>query len=206
MSPRHAGLERVVTNISELSPVDELFVQGPSTSRWRNHSGLPRNKIENAIWKPRLSRLRAAWQGVGGAGASPIISHLPRMTAAVACMQMLRSNCSRHLAFSFNFTDLPEGVERHLLAKAFARVDRFCVFSRHEADLYPAVFGLDPSRFTSVIWTQGCPQIAMEPGPFQPGTYIVAVGRRRPGLRQPPPRCTGTAKCQVCNYCSPGKH
>lgn len=169
-------LTQVVINVSELTAKDDIFLDGPPHTTWKNYSGLPENLFENVVRKPRISRLRAAWRGVSEARQFPIVSHLPRMTAAVARMQMLQRNQSAHLAFSFNFTDLPVGLDRKNLANAFQRVDRFHVFSRYEADLYPAVFGIEPARFMRLTWTQNPPRVSVRPGPFEKGSYIVAVG------------------------------
>ena len=167
---------RRVINISDLTEKGALFVRGPKGSEWLDYSGLPANALERRIKRPRLSRLRAAWTGVYEAGRSPIISHLPRMTAAVSLAQFVQRNRSPHLAFAFNFTDLPTGGDYRRLRRAFASVDRFCVFSDYERGAYPDIFGLPPERFIRLPWAQRPPAVSAESSPFPAKTYVSAVG------------------------------
>ena len=169
------GARRVI-NISDVTPKGALFVRGPRGAEWRDYSGLPANALERRIRRPRLSRLRAAWTGVYDAGRSPIISHLPRMTAAVSLAQFVQHNRSPHLAFAFNFTDLPTGGDYRRLRHAFSSVDRFCVFSHYELDAYPGIFGLPPERFIRMPWTQQTPTVSDAPSQFPAKTYVSAVG------------------------------
>jgi hypothetical protein len=105
-----------------------------------------------------------------------IISHLPRMTAASAeCTRLIRRS-PVHLAFSFNFTDLPQGLDRQRLKAAFQRVDRFCVYSRFERELYSHHFSLDPERISVLDWTQDPPRVNPGPAPLPPMSYVSAIG------------------------------
>ena len=106
----------------------------------------------------------------------PIISHLPRMTAAVSTFELLMRTRAPHLAFSFNFTELPEGVARSYLARAFRSVDEFFVFSEYERGLYSDHFSLPRDRLTRLIWTQDVPLAADEPSPFEINSYVSAIG------------------------------
>lgn len=168
-----------IVNVPDVSPGD-AFVDLPDVDgrpvEWLAHSGLPANAIERAVRRPRLSRYRAAWQAAGDArGADMVISHLPRMTAAVEQAARLRGGRAPHLAFSFNFTDLPVGRDLARMRRAFASVERFGVYSRHEAGLYPALFGLPADRFRAMMWGQTAP--AADPSAPVPDTpFVVAIG------------------------------
>lgn len=168
--------DRIVTNISELTAKGAEFVRLPAGYAQRDFSGLPQNALERMVARPKISRLRAAWAGVATARGGPIVSHLPRTTAAVGhALATLRST-SPHLAFSFNFTRLPMGFDRRRLRSAFVRVDRFCVFSEYERQLYPRSFKLPDDAFVQTMWTQTTPVASPDPGPLAPKTYVSAVG------------------------------
>ena len=168
-----------IVNVPDISPggafVDLPDVDGRSIE-WIGHSGLPASGLERIVRRPRLPRYRAAWQAAGDArGADLLISHLPRMTAAVEHAAKLRGKRAPHLAFSFNFTDLPEGRDLARMRNAFARVERFGVYSRYEAGLYPQLFDLPAERFSPIMWAQQAPQTdqsAIVPD----GAYVVAIG------------------------------
>lgn len=168
-----------IVNVSDVSPGD-AFVDLPAVDgrpvEWRGHSGLPANAIERAVTRPRLSRYRAAWHAAGDARrADMLISHLPRMTMAVEHAARLRGRHAPHLAFSFNFTDLPHGDDLARMRRAFAPIERFGVYSRYEAGLYPELFGLPADRFRPMMWGQAAPAVdASAPVPARP--FVVAIG------------------------------
>ena len=171
----------VIVDVAELTSVDAKFinlleVDGLSVL-WRRHSGLPQNAIERAVTRPRLSRYRAAYFAARDSrDADAVISHLPRMTAAVADLSRLAGNRIPHLAFSFNFTVLPCKVQRARMKTAFTRVDQFCVYTDFEAAIYADAFGIDPARFRPVSWTQDTPIVATGAHPQFAAPYVVAVG------------------------------
>lgn len=167
---------RQITNISELTAPGTFFIKGPAETIWRDFSGVPANLIERLITKPRLSRVRAAWTGVAASGKSPIISHLPKMTAAVSRAQFVQRNRSAHLAFSFNFTDLPPQAHLEKLRRRFARIDQFCVFSRYEEHFYPRYFNLPEDRFICLPWTQPVPEIGSRSTGLIAKSYVSSVG------------------------------
>ena len=188
-----------IVNVPDVSPGD-AFVDLPAIDgravQWIGRSGLPANAIERRVRRPRLSRYRAAWQASGDArNADFVISHLPRMTAAVEHAAGLRGIRRPHLAFSFNFTDLPEGRDLARMSRALAPVERFCVYSHHEARLYPELFGVPADRFRQVMWGQSAPatdhSAAIPDGPFvvaiggegRDYAGIVAAARARPDVR-----------------------
>lgn len=170
-----SGVRRVV-NAADLSPSGFEFVDFPPGVERLDFSALPGNAIERLVRKPRISRYRAAFEAVRAARGMPIISHLPRMTAAVSTAQSLLRSRSPHLAFSFNFTDLPQGAARRYMSRAFGHVDEFFVFSEYERETYPRYFSLPEDRFTRLTWTQRPPAVSSEPSPFPRDSYVSAVG------------------------------
>ena len=98
------------------------------------------------------------------------------MTAAVSSLQQITGDRSPHLAFAFNFTDLPTSVAKHYLTAAFRSVRRFFVFSEFERDLYQRYFDLPRDRFEYLLWAQEPPPIASTPSPYALNSYVTAVG------------------------------
>lgn len=168
-----------IVNVPDISAGDAFVDLPPFRGypvEWIGHSGLPRNFLEKISRRPRISRYRAAWQAVGDARrATAIISHLPRMTRTVEELARLRGKRAPHLAFSFNFTDIPVGRERQRFARALDGVERFGVYSAYEAALYPRIFSLPAERFRHVMWAQSAPPIDQSaPAPDKP--FVIAVG------------------------------
>lgn len=170
-----------IVDVAEL-PVDTKFVDLPSIDGvpvvWRRRSGLPLTALEQRITRPRLSRYRAAWQSAGDSvAATAIISHLPRMTAAVSDFAWLRGSRAPHLAFSFNFTDLPSRAERTRLRTSFARITQFAVYTQFEAELYADVFKIPLGHFRRIDWTQDPPTVGRVDAALIPKSpFVVAVG------------------------------
>lgn len=168
----------VIVNVAELSPVDEPFIDlsvlEDRAVLWHRFSGVPRNVLERQIRRPRIARYRAAWEATYAArGASAMISHMPRMTNAVVAQG--GKTLPPHLAFAFNFTELPAPAERARMAGRFAQVDQFCVYTQFEAEMYASAFGIDRTRFRPVVWTQDVPVLASDITlPKRP--YAIAIG------------------------------
>jgi glycosyltransferase involved in cell wall biosynthesis len=99
---------------------------------------------------------------------------LPKTTLWLAVFCRLLSVKASHIAFAFNFTDLPLGINRVLMRWAFSKVDRFVVFSNAERARYAGYFGIDPGRIDFLPWEMDTPPTS-EPA-FVGGKYICAVG------------------------------
>ncbi len=81
-----------------------------------------------------------------------------------------------HVAWGFNFTTLPRGPLRRFMATAFARVERFIVYSSMEKEVYTNYFGIDPQRVDVVLWGVGHPQVEPLDASLETGDYICALG------------------------------
>ena len=168
--------DRRAVNVAEFSGKVDGFVPFPPGYKVTEISAQPQNALERLATRPKLSRLRAAWQAVRAADGGPIVSHLPRTTLAVALAQRLLRSKSRHLAFAFNFTALPTG---RLAAKAWRSldaVDRFVVFSNFERQFYAERLNIPSEKLKFTLWTQEPPTISPEPAPLPKGMYVSSVG------------------------------
>jgi glycosyltransferase involved in cell wall biosynthesis len=84
---------------------------------------------------------------------------------------------SLHLAFSFNFTNLPTGTRRTLLRRYLKRVDRFVVASSMERKLYSDYFGIEAERIDLLLWSIKPPiDECSKQARFGSGPYICAIG------------------------------
>ena len=106
-----------------------------------------------------------------------LISHLPNMAAITNIAR--RSYCPKvpQIAFSFNFTHLPDGLRRMGYAKALQGIDEFVVFSKYEKDLYADYFNIPFQKIHFMHWAMETPVVAdlpLTPNPQPP--YICAIG------------------------------
>lgn len=177
-APRIVNLN--IVNLSELSPqwnwISAAFRD--SGQSWHHASS---QNFRLPQWLPRrdsLARLLAARLAgrLLGDGPAVLVSHGPRPALYGALFAGRRSHELRHLAFSFNFTDLPTGVMRRLMARRFQSVERFVVFSRLERKIYAACFDLPAERFDMLHWGVQAPQVDLDAPPAVAGDYICALG------------------------------
>lgn len=165
----------------ELSPRDERFVELDryATADWLGFSAQPRNAIERAIQRPRLSRYRAALETVAstrGRAKPVIVSHMPTLSVAIEGVKSVLRTRAPHIAFAFNYTALPTGSRLALQRRLLAGIDRFVVFSNYERSLYSEHFDIPAERFIFTPWTQGPPPVAeLSEVPFD-GDYLCAIG------------------------------
>ncbi len=132
-------------------------------------------------WLPKknsIARLYKAFQAVQDAKRQPslLVSHGPRPTYYGGRMAQCLHPGLPHLAYSFNFTDLPIGLQHKAMAKAYQQVDRFVVYSTLEKRLYADYFGIDPSRLDMLHWSVHAPKVAYDEAPLEAGDYICALG------------------------------
>lgn len=170
-----------IVNLSEMDP-DWNWLSAvaahPEPLHWRHAStqsesaplGMPRPTTYRRIAAAR----RAA--GLLSAPSSLLVSHGPRMTMYGALALASRFRARRHLAYSFNFTELPHGPARALMKRAFARVDRFVCFSTMERELYADYFDIDIARFDMIHWAARPPAPATAHDASLPARYLCAIG------------------------------
>lgn len=169
-------------------PSPRILLGSPFDSRrWRWFEGKldaqfihvdshPKNALERRVRRPALSRYRAAIEaGWKARSTDMLVTHSPELTAWTEVFRRIFSRRTPHLAFSFNFTNLPTGWRLSLMRWAFRKIDRFIVFSNLERELYARVFRLPPSRFEMTYWGVGPAHVTTLPAGVG-GDYICAVG------------------------------
>ncbi|WDI30737.1 glycosyltransferase family 4 protein [Hyphococcus flavus] len=122
-----------------------------------------------------------------------IVSHGPWTTAWTEWFG--RKGAAKHLAYSFNFTDLPTGPRKAIMRPAFNKVDAFAVFTDAEQKLYEHFFNLHESKLLRAPWGVA-PPIASPGEKTIDSDYYAALGgeardyavlceaaRRCPGLQ-----------------------
>jgi glycosyltransferase involved in cell wall biosynthesis len=127
---------------------------GPPLARWTVALTRPRNPWERVIKRPALARYRACRELARAAVTGKfdlIFTHLPLMTCWTEIFSRGRRRCP-HVAFAFNFTDLPGGRRLALMRRAFRTVDRFIVFSSFERKHYSEYFGIPEDRIDVIPW------------------------------------------------------
>ena len=169
-----------IINIAEMGKRDWVFVKESYTASEDDWGffvkGAASSFLERRISRPDLSRYANCLRGVATARGKKdpvIISHLPKTTLyAEIFKRLLRLDC-RHIAFSFNFTTLPTGIEKAMMSTFLNKVYRIVVFSEYEKIEYPRYFGIDQSRFQFCHWCMNVPQHdSLDDGQ----RYVCAVG------------------------------
>jgi glycosyltransferase involved in cell wall biosynthesis len=103
-----------------------------------------------------------------------VISHLPRITHWQSVFMKKLSCNNPHLAFSFNFTKLPERYYHSAMIKSFSRVDEFVVYSNYERKLYSEYFEIPKDKIHMIHWAMDIPNTVDMNLPFN--NYYCAVG------------------------------
>ncbi|PQA85661.1 glycosyltransferase family 4 protein [Hyphococcus luteus] len=125
-----------------------------------------------------LDRWRAARTLAADAAKQPfdlVISHGPWATAWTQWVANPQKTGARHFAFTFNFTDLPTGLRKALMQRAFRRVDALAVFTDAEQRLYADYFRLPPEKLLRAPWGVAPPLSAVQPRAIE-GEYFAALG------------------------------
>jgi len=177
----NSGRNLTLINIPELSSANDKFVELANyrEAQWVRLSGVPRNMLERVIKRPKLSRYRGAFEAAMAARHADrpvIISHMPRMSASVNRICRLVSPQAKHIAFSFNFTDLPAASDRDYLVNSFRGIDRFIVYSEYEREVYAKYFGIPIERIRRVFWTQDAPPVELTQRRVFDQPYLCAIG------------------------------
>ena len=101
-----------------------------------------------------------------------VVSHGPRTSYY---LEQLANPTPPHLAWSFNFTDLPSGYQLNAMRRVFARIERFIVFSRFECARYAQLFDIPVERFQFIHWGVNPPIDQPEPRVIA-APYVAALG------------------------------
>ena len=151
---------------------------------WRSFSTAPK-EFSNKGYGPKPARgfaslarfagARALAQAAQRAPFDLIVSHGPLASAWTAALLGSAKNETRHLAFAFNFTDLPTGLRKTLFTRALKSVDAFAVFTDAEQRLYADFFKLDPDKILRAPWGVAPPLKSLPVGRIK-GSYVASLG------------------------------
>lgn len=141
---------------------------------WHFESTLPRNYIEKRFRLFNLGRLRAGF-AVRRLCPDIVFSHGPWEALYTALMLAGNKAKVRHVAMSFNFTDLPTGKLLWAMRRFLPSIERFIVFSKIECELYSELLDIPVDRFDFIHWGVNPPIVFPSPVMYhQP--YFVALG------------------------------
>lgn len=178
-------MRRSILNTTDLMGQEWQFLKPQMQSEdleWHTFSSL--DHPERWPLKRRLQRLQAARSAVRTAkkhatkGQRPVlISHLPNMAAITNTVR--RRTCPKvpQIAFSFNFTELPQGMRQRAYRRALQGIDEFVVFSNYERDLYADYFDIPLEKIHFMHWAMDVPAVATTPMQSSPQEdYVCAIG------------------------------
>jgi glycosyltransferase involved in cell wall biosynthesis len=177
--PPSAGSLLIVCTTLAVDPSWTWFAPIFPRIRWEFFRSNPRNWLEQRVRRPSLAAWRTCWESVRAADqgeAALVITHDARITARCAMAARIQRVRTPHVAWGFNFTTLPRGAQRRMMASAFKDVDRFIAYSTMEQRVYSEYFDIDPRRIDVVLWGVGVPQVDSPVAPLEQGEYVCAVG------------------------------
>jgi glycosyltransferase involved in cell wall biosynthesis len=146
--------------------------------QWAFYDDRPKYFWERLITKPNVGMIRASLQAVIRAAtgnATLLISIDPRASLYCALFCKLFRIRINHYVDSFNFPELPVGIQYRLMRFAFRQVSRFSVHSTMERSLYSRYFDLPEERFHLRLWSIGVPEVFQD-YPLQEGRYVSSIG------------------------------
>ena len=170
-----------IVNLSDLDPSWNWLAKSFESRTDLNWKHVSAQAQQVPAWLPRRHSLQRASAALATRGLLPpgnsiLVSHGPRMSMYGAFANSGKSRKVPHLAYSFNFTDLPTGWGKSAMRSAFNAVDRFAVFSTMERFLYADYFGIGLDRIDMIHWAVEPPVVPEVDKPLIEGEYICAVG------------------------------
>jgi glycosyltransferase involved in cell wall biosynthesis len=169
-----------IINLSDLSTdwhwLRDEFTHLPNS--WTHYSSL---SVQLPKWLPKkqsAARFVQAFRAVQFAKKQPsvLVSHGPRPAYYGGRIAQCLHPTLPHLVYSFNFTNLPTGLQQKAMAKAYQQVDRFVVYSTLEKKLYAEYFDIASERIDMLHWSVHAPTIPTHEIPIETGDYICALG------------------------------
>jgi glycosyltransferase involved in cell wall biosynthesis len=169
-----------IINLSDLSTdwhwLRDEFTHLPNS--WQHYSSLGCKLPQWLPKKQSVARFVQAFRAVQASKKSPslLVSHGPRPAYYGGRMAQLFNPSLPHLVYSFNYTNLPTGLQHKAMAKAYQQADRFVVYSTVEIQLYADYFGIDTDRIDMLHWSVHAPKVPFNEVPLVAGDYICALG------------------------------
>ncbi|MEM6366865.1 MAG: glycosyltransferase [Myxococcota bacterium] len=148
-------------------------------TRFLAFGAVPKSPVEKAIGVKSLLKYKASFDAAVASKAekaSIVVSHLPTMSVKVAPFLRALSpqRPTHHLAFSWNFTELPKGLRLEMFKSVVGFIDGFVVYSTFEIDLYSEYFGIDREKIHFLHWTR---RYVHQTDENRIEDYVLAVGR-----------------------------
>jgi glycosyltransferase involved in cell wall biosynthesis len=180
-----SGSRPVVLNLSEGHPTSWRWFEGrighttnADALDWRFFHSKPRNRLER-IRKPAVVRYTEAARAAFAARTAPaslVVSHGPLASWLYEEAARFTRARAPHLAFSFNFTELPRGLRHQRMRAVFDRIDRFVVFSTLERSIYADYFGIPEARIDMIHWGVNPPGPSDAARAEKVAPYVSAIG------------------------------
>lgn len=151
---------------------------GEGSINWHFLDDRPRLPWEKYIVRPYVAMIRICLQAVLFMKLKPVdllITHDSRVSFWCAYFAAKLGVKTKHIAYSFNFADMPQGKKRQLMTEAFSNINQFFVYSQLEKQLYHDYFGIPKERIEVVFWCMRVPEVRPE-NPLIVGDYICAIG------------------------------
>jgi len=105
-----------------------------------------------------------------------VVSHGPLPAVYAGLAMMLLCPGRPHVVYAFNFTQLPHGLKRKVIAWVLRRATRLVVFSSMEKVLYAQHFGLPLDRIDFVPWAAKPLEGNTCPPDLPAGDFVCAIG------------------------------
>ncbi len=146
--------------------------------QWKYFSDKPERSWQRYFQQPNLNTPIAAIMAVTYAKrhrARLLITFDPRLSFWCALVCRILNVKIDHIAFSFNFSQLPTGWKKWFFTYAFRQLRALRVHSNLEKTLYSDYFGIHKSLIEVRLWSMGIPEVSAHP-PVLDEPYVSAVG------------------------------
>ncbi|MGB7816590.1 MAG: glycosyltransferase family 4 protein [Methylotenera sp.] len=169
-----------IINLSDLDP-DWCWLRDEfrlTDQEWLHYSSLSLQLPKILPKKDSIARAIAALRAVikAKSGKSMLVSHGPRPAYYGASFAKTFCPDLPHLVYSFNFTNLPQGAQHILMAKAYQQPMRFVTYSTVERSLYADYFDIPIEKIDMLHWAVHAPKIDLTEKPIETGSYVCALG------------------------------
>ena len=151
--------------------------RGPPELEWRSVD-TQRSRLVRKLPGPHWGRVRAGLEVrriLARGEADLLVSHGPYTSYYIEALGRAGRCDVPHLAFAFNFTDIPQGYRLQAMQRAFRRLDRLVVYSQLERGLYADRFGVPVDRFSFMRWGVAPPIVKPAPRIVE-RPYVAALG------------------------------
>ena len=146
--------------------------------QWYFFYSIANGYLEKIVKIPNLAMIRTCQQAVKAVldkNADFLFSHDPRVSFWCVFFMFLYGVKTKHIAYAFNFPNLPQGIKYFLMKLAFRRIDKFIVYSHYEKQMYNKYFEIPLNKIDVHFWAVGKPKYNPEE-PMELGEYICAIG------------------------------